>query len=140
MPENDDLAVPLLSTDGARTFVQGICPEGWGVPTIEDFEILYFNAGERLAMVKEADTRFWVPGTEGATPNSGFNARGGGLYNAALGRYEGLMTSAAFWAVDITRNPAATSVVMPAFCDMETDPQPKSYGLSIRCVKNYCGE
>lgn len=140
VPENDDLAVPLLSTDGARTFVQGICPEGWGVPTVEDFEILYFNAGERLALVKEADTRFWVPDTEGETPNSGFNARGGGLYNAALGRYESLMTSAAFWAVDITRNPATTSVVMPAFCDMETDPQPKSYGLSIRCVKNYCGE
>jgi hypothetical protein len=42
--------------------------------------------------------------------------------------------------VDITRNPASTSVVMPAFCDMETDPQQKNYGLSIRCVKNYCGE
>jgi uncharacterized protein (TIGR02145 family) len=140
VPENDDLAEPLLSTDGSRTFVQGICPEGWGVPTVEDFEILYFNAGERLALVKEADTRFWVPDTEGATPNSGFNARGGGIYNAALGRYESLMTSAAFWAVDITRNPASTSVVMPAFCDMETDPQQKNYGLSIRCVKNYCGE
>ena len=116
--ENNLNAVPTTYTgDDGTSYVQGICPQGWAVPSREDVEILDNTAGN-VSVLKDPSTLYWQPGYEGVADGTGFNARGGGYYNSSINRYEDLMINYYFWESDHTPNTnVITSPAIVYYCD-----------------------
>jgi uncharacterized protein (TIGR02145 family) len=117
---------------------RNIAPEGWHVPSDDDFLILanYLgginNAGGKL---KEAGYAHWLSPNSGATNETGFNAIPGGARNPAgfilMGEKSGWWTTSesnegeAYIRYVAYYNPALTSKILS-----------KLFGNSIRCVKD----
>ena len=132
-----DTLPPTLTADDGTPYVQGICPAGWAVPSMADIAELDHVVGT-TSLLKDPSTDYWLPGFEGATDGTGFNARGCGWYNASQERYEDLKTGYHFWAADaqpgtITIYSACTAY----YCDtiILTDPNQKNDRKSVRCIR-----
>ena len=137
VPEGDDSAVPADSMGFFGPYVQGICPEGWAVPTLEEYGIMFAAAGGTVDKVKEASTLYWLPGKEGTLPNSGFDARGAGYFDQATNRYYNLMGNTYFWTVNPpTGGGTTSSVEYNYYCDLPRISESlKTMGYSIRCIR-----
>ena len=136
VPENNDNALPqTLEAANGQPYVQGICPEGWGVASVADYEILYEWVGDVL-LLKDAGDGYWYPGAGGVLPNSGFNSRAGGLFKSENNRYEDILTGAHYWKSDATTGSFAPSGNINYFCDSASgDQAPKTDRRSVRCIK-----
>ena len=134
--EDDDSAIPTTKFDNCgNPYVQGICPDGWGIGSLADHNLLNITAGSTSAL-KEMSTLYWLSGYEGTMPNTGFKARGSGWYNSALARYEDLMTGYHFWQSDATPGSAVFSNTISYYCDEILSTQSrKSDKMSVRCVR-----
>ena len=135
--ENNNNASPATQIGAnGQSYVQGICPDGWAVPTIADYQELYDTIVDVL-LLKDAGDDYWYPGLGGVTPNSGFNSRAGGFYHSAMGRYEDILTGDHYWKADNV--PGSSSAAMGNvnyFCDSSANNQaPKADRRSVRCVK-----
>jgi uncharacterized protein (TIGR02145 family) len=118
------------TTNGA----QGICPEGWHIPTQAEFETLKNFAGTPKKLVREDQpaTFFYTP-----TNETGFSALFAGTRNYVDGGFSGLGGSTTFWssteydsnkAYYMHLNNNITSVILNYY--------DKNYGFSVRCIKN----
>lgn len=137
VPEGDNTAVPADSVaPTGDTYVKGICPDGWALPTLSQYDDLWLN-GYGTNGVKDKDTRYWLPGYAGTDPNSHFNARGAGYYDPATGRYYNLLGDTYFWTSD--ENPDMYSgycAVITHICpELMSQKQLKGRGQSVRCVQ-----
>ena len=137
VPEGDDNATPAQHMSFFGPYVQGICPEGWALPTLEEYRTMLAAAGGTVDKVKEASTLYWLPGKEGTLPNSRFNARGAGYYDQAIDRYLNLMGNTYFWTSDSPLGSStASSVEFNHYCDVPIImDSSKDKGFSIRCVR-----
>jgi len=134
--EGNDNAIPgtFIGDDG-HPYVQGICPNGWAVGSETDFAILNATAGS-TELLKDMSTQYWYSGYEGTSPNTGFNARGGGWYNSSRNRYEDLMTGYHFWRSDSTPGNIVTSGSINYYCDSIVSIQSrKTDKRSVRCIR-----
>ncbi len=86
---------PKETMSGA-TYVQGILPDEWSIPTMEQYNklLLYFNT-EQLKSDEEGS---WLPDHLG-TNESGFNLMGSGYYDVEFQRLRGY---ADLWVVGVT--------------------------------------
>ena len=123
-------------TPDADGFVQGICPEGWHIPT-----------GVEMISLRSVPTPYINATTDWTGPNAadnnnllGFTAYPAGMYNATYTRYEGIGTQTDWWSSVYTSDAAITTVSVTEigyYCDV---PMEKQYdatnALSVRCVKN----
>jgi len=132
--------------------VQGICPEGWHIPSDIDWQILEgavdsfygignpvwdnnnwrgFDAGGNL---KQSGTTMWAPPNTGATDAFGFSALPGGYI--VQGEFWGAEWKAYFWSSDIQelyfRNMDSDEV------KIKRDGYEGGAGLaiSVRCLKD----
>lgn len=129
--ENDNSAVPVVSNG----HVQGICPDGWALPTAEDF-IYMVEAIGGVPHMKIADDSYWISGLEGTTPSSGFDALGAGYYKSSTDSFEGLMSVARFWTATPSGSSVSGTAVQCAVCEGEDIVvAPKADGYSLRCVR-----
>lgn len=135
--EGDDTEVPVDSVGPHGNYIQGICPQGWALPTLDEYMQMISDAGDQLEKVKDADQRFWYDGYAGTLPNSGFDARGGGKYDAETGAYQDLLVGAYFWTTTNTSNSMMMiSSSIPSTCSpIEVVSTNKNSGLSIRCIR-----
>ncbi len=135
--EGDNSAVPADSMGYFGPYVQGICPEGWALPTVDEYMIMLAAAGGTAEQIKSASSLYWMSGYEGTSPNSGFNARGAGRYDAVYGHYKDLMLYTNFWTVNDGDSPiSAISVYVPYICgNLEADLSIKNMGFSVRCLR-----
>jgi len=118
------------STVNSHGHIQGICPDGWYLPTPEQYESLYALGGYAL---KTPD--YWLSGA--GNNSSGFTWLPAGIYNGALGRYEGLLTEGRFWSVSVEHGAVSiVAVISSYYCDeiQKVDAQ-AGMGYSIRCIK-----
>jgi len=70
------------SSEKVPSGVKGICPEGWHLPSMDEWKILINTlGGEQNASYAIRDTVGWNPPNIGATNSSGFNAKPGGVEN-----------------------------------------------------------
>jgi len=79
---------------------QGICPQGWHLPTDAEWTTLTdYLGGENVAggKMKEVGTAHWLSPNTGATNSSGFTALPGG-YRDDYGNFYDLSTAAFFWS------------------------------------------
>ena len=134
--EGDNNAVPTTIPDIlGESHVQGICPEGWVLPTPDAFTLMLANGGN-ATNAKSDNNLYWLPNRQGVAPLSGFDALGAGNYNAALDRYENLLGSTKFWTSLNANAQNATSVEINYFCeDGMMKEFSKEDGLSVRCLK-----
>ncbi|MBR4217891.1 MAG: hypothetical protein IKR71_02450, partial [Bacteroidales bacterium] len=129
-------AAPTDATPGSQ-FVQGVCPEGWAVPSSGDYMALFQTAGTS-DKVKDS-SKGWLPGYEGTEPNTGFNARGAGYYDNAVERFMNLLGETYFWTSDPAANSQnGTCIVINYHCaDGMVQDKDKGRCHSVRCLKVY---
>ena len=124
------------SSNQVPSGVQGICPDGWHVPSRAEWDILAYavlTGGD----LKTAGTFFWNSPNTGATNASGFSALPAGIRKddgtfLYLGRWNYIWTSTEHG------NPSYAYLRVLAYntTDMLDAHGGKSYGRTLRCVKD----
>ncbi len=131
------------SSNGNPSGVQGVCPDGWHMPSNAEFEqLMDFVGGTSVGgcALKAADDSYWT------TPNdnnnsSGFSARGAGLRSGPGGQYSELKNIARFWSTTEDGNNSSLANhmnLMYQYCMVQISSiiGTKNTGYSIRCVKD----
>jgi len=125
---------------------RGVCPDGWHVPSDEEYTILTdYLGGELVAggKLKECtegscpESEYWYSSNIGATNESGFTGLPAGWRNPSYGIYGYVSNYGAFWSSTEDGSGSAWyrdlgfhySSVMRAGLD-------KHFGFSIRCLKD----
>jgi len=114
---------------------QALCPDGWHVPTMIDWNTLIeycggtYEAGFRL---KETGTIHWGPPNVPATNESGFTALPGGSRYFKDGSFKKIREIGEFWISDIPYKIGMGSTYGSTYIVSWY----KSEGLSIRCIKD----
>lgn len=118
---------------------RGLAPKGWHVPTDTEWRILAENCGgEGIAgdKLKEAGTTHWESPNTGATNESGFTARPGGMrFNYGL--FEGI-GFAGEWRSTTEHGSLNAKGIRITFnrSDCFREYYDNRYGYSVRCVKD----
>ena len=130
------------SSSSNPSSVQGVCPDGWHMPSdAELIELIDYLGGGIIAgsKLKEAGTSHWSNPNTGATNGSGFTALpgcyrkdngGSGIYG--IGVWGGWWTSTEYsstiaWYMKLY-NGDDSAVIVHDFN--------KELGLSVRCLRN----
>lgn len=118
------------SSDNGHGHIQGICPEGWYLPTTEQYESLRAYGSYALR-----SPYYWV--TNGGDNSTGFTALPAGFYNGTKDRYENLLTDTYFWSTQGVKQSTAISVCNIFYHCMDIyEPYSLSgLGYSVRCIK-----
>jgi len=108
--------------------VQGICPEGWHIPSPAEWGLLDAFPAKDL----KSENFWFTPGLD----KYGFDARPAGWFNGAANRFEDLYGYTNWWSTVGTANGnGATSFSFNYFCDLLLkDTKSKGDALSVRCV------
>ena len=137
LPKNST-SNPTTTTDPISnvTYIQGVCPSGWALPTTASYENLYLASGEDVNKLKSSTGSDWLSGLSG-TDAYGFGAVGGGYYMSISPYYYDLLGEAYFWICE------GDPIAMKGECSSITLSCPillirtfdAGMGLSVRCVK-----
>jgi len=137
-----DLETIMNSESSSNTVpsgVQGICPDGWHLPSDAEWTVLTdYLGGESVAggKMKEAGTAHWDSPNTGATNTSGFTAPPGGIrYSNGSFNYLGI---GGFWSSS-TEHSGTYAWYRSLYFDYGQVSRfyyYKAYGYSVRCLKN----
>jgi len=121
------------------SMVQGICPDGWHLPSHAEWIALETYLGgpnQAGAALKESGTTHWAVPNSGADNSSGFTALPGGYRNTNGGFY--LMPyQAYFWTASEDNTSGAWGVNLSYdLSKMVRGSHLKAFGYSVRCVKD----
>lgn len=121
----------IEATYAAGKHVQGVCPNGWYLPTDEDFKTL-----ESVDAKDLRSTDLWLEG--GGTNATGFNAVAGGFYNCSTGRFEDAAGNAYYWSCHPVYD-KATGAMIDYICEKiyNSKDYSRCNGFSVRCVLIY---
>lgn len=112
-----------------------LAPTGWHIPTMAEFELLRnylggLTVGEPKMM--EAGTLHWTVNAAQVTNSSGFTALPGGYrWSSFIGK--GTM---ACWWTSMTNGSSSAWYKSLAGYMLSSNSATKSYGMSVRCIKN----
>jgi len=114
------------------------CPEGYRMPTRQDYKTLAtFLGGENVAGGKMKDESFWEAPNTGGTNVSGFNGLPGGLRFYQDGQFLQMGQNASFWTIDgfgLQQGFGRSLIFNSAgFIEFNVD---KGYGFSVRCIED----
>ena len=128
----------------------GLCPQGWAVPTDEDWKELEAYLGMRQSEINESGTRgwseaiggklkgvgteYWLEPNREATNTSGFSAGGGGFRNPD-GSFEDIGRTGRWWAA--TESSATNAIKRDLYYrngSVFRGTNNKFYGFSVRCI------
>ena len=124
--------------------LQGICPDGWHLPTDAEWTILTdFLGGELEAGGKmkatgtfEAGTGLWYAPNTGATNESGFTALPGG-YRSGTGNFYDMGFFADFWSSTESNTDAAwLRFLYYLYAGVDANDGYKYLGFSSRCLQD----
>ena len=122
------------------SLVQGVCPAGWHLPSISEFDTLInFLGGAAIAggKLKVRDTICWKPPNLGATNNSGFSALPGG-YRMSQGIFFNERELSMWWSTsEYSSTTAYQRSVNYQGANSSRGYSNKNFGVYVRCVKNY---
>jgi len=124
-----DEAMDWSTTPGS----QGICPEGWHIPTLADFTLLATNVSSNSNALKEIGQG---SGIGVGTNESGFTALLAGVHNYT-GNFFGLHYGALFWSS--TESSGTNANILHLLYNgtgIDLSDRFKTYGHSVRCIQN----
>jgi uncharacterized protein (TIGR02145 family) len=111
-----------------------LCPTGWRVPTVADFDVLRtFLGGMSMCETKimEAGTMHWTVNSAQVTNSSGFTALPGGY---RWSTFSGMGSTACWWTSMTNGSSSAWYKSLGGYM-LTTNSATKSYGMSVRCIK-----
>jgi len=118
--------------------IKTLCPEGWHISTIEEWETLInYLGGEEVAggKLKEAGFTHWGNSNTGATNETGFTALPGGNRNWD-GTFSSVGNSGVWFAFSPIYNGYALFHINSQYTEISNLRIPKEGGFSVRCVKD----
>ncbi|PID68340.1 MAG: hypothetical protein CR968_02175 [Flavobacteriia bacterium] len=122
--------------------VQGICPEGWHMPSGTEWtELMDYLGGQDVAggKLKATGTDYWSAPNTGATDEVGFNARGGGFKAILSANYLDKKNIGYYYTSTQHEYETETAyVIFMKYDQIKATPQNynKDYGFSVRCVQD----
>lgn len=121
---------------------RGLCPEGWHVPSSDEFFELVNHLGGTASAggkLKEAGYSHWLAPNQGASNRSGFTALPGGFKNAG-NYFSNEHLEADFWGSGIQAGGSFTGLLLTYDSDDATVNFYANNGLgySARCIKDTC--
>ncbi|MDD4033418.1 MAG: fibrobacter succinogenes major paralogous domain-containing protein [Bacteroidales bacterium] len=138
------------SSNANPSSVQGICPEGWHLPSDNEWKQLemYLGMTQEAAddiawrgtgqggKLKKAGISHWKSPNEGATNESGFTALPGGCRLPSSTFYS--VGSEGYWWSSTAEGTSVASYRGLAYIhgDVGRTPCTKGYGFSVRCVQD----
>jgi uncharacterized protein (TIGR02145 family) len=117
--------------DRTRADERSVCPEGWRIPTTEEWTTL-----NGCNMNGLRNPLYWLQPNKN-TNSLLFDLRAAGFYNSISQRYEQLYGYTAFWSSDAISPDATTvmGVTISYYCSqVEIMEFKKDDGLSVRCI------
>ncbi|MCG8696916.1 MAG: InlB B-repeat-containing protein [Bacteroidales bacterium] len=117
-----------------------LCPVGWHVPTLAEWDtLLDYAGGESIAgnKLKESDTTHWSAPNTDATNELNFTALPGGLRSARSGANFGGIGEFGYWWTS-TKDGDNLRLRRMSYEDGEVDNFriSKQYGHSVRCIRD----
>ena len=139
-PANEGIYGRLYNFNVASSANQkNVCPEGWHVPGDREWNVLIdYLGGESLAggKLKETDTVHWINPNAGATNESGFTAVPGGLRGSS-GTFSNIAVHGQWWSsAKISASGGLYFGMSYDDSSVSNNAHSKSFGLSIRCIKD----
>jgi len=142
----------MLYNWGAATHPSGLAPDGWRVPTNEDFEELEIALGmdpqeaatlewrgtDEGGKLKETGTAHWNSPNTGATDYYKFRALAAGKRVTSNSPYREMYQTAYFWSSSSAPSDDSGMCVLLAYTSQQIcrDERFKEDGFSVRCLKN----
>ena len=139
----------------ADTGSRGICPEGWHIPTDEDWKILEetidnhiidnvagwdttgWRGSDAGGNLKNMGTKKWYNPNSGATDTKGFRALPGGFRNFENGSFDKLQSTAFFWTSTAAGESAAWFRLLSyTHADVYRNYSKTTTAFSVRCLKD----
>ena len=121
---------------------QGLCPPGWHLPSMEEWDLLKNNlGGSNVAggKMKETGTAHWLAPNTGATNESGFTGLPGGQRYIIFGNTFWAITETAYFWTSTKYDPPGWPFLFTLnyqSASLNVDSQTKNWGLSARCLKD----
>jgi len=118
--------------------VQGVCPDGWHVPSEDEAETLQDYLGGHMeagGKMKETGFTYWEDPNTGATNESEFSSRGAGQ-RGQTGNYTNLMRSFNIWTSTDNGDKAYHMSNLYNSDNTAFQLHVKTIGWSVRCVKD----
>ena len=128
IPEGSNTA-PVTDQSG---FVQGICPDGWHIPTTVEMTALRSLPTEDIRTAE-----LWLQ--PNANNNSTrFTSLPAGEFNASVDRFQGLYSHTDYWTDSDTPVAQPFALQINYYCDTPMMVNRSADdAISVRCVKNY---
>ena len=128
-------------SNSGSSFVQGICPEGWHLPSNAEWVVLLYAVGSQYSGSRlSSASDVWRQGELIQAQEigaSGFDALGAGCFNASSGGCPQLGGSAHFWSVtEYNEERASNWFIDYDFVYLKNLAYYKNWGFSVRCVRN----
>jgi uncharacterized protein (TIGR02145 family) len=121
----------------AITDPRGLAPVGWQIPSISDWQTLYYGVGDgqtAAAALKEVGTTYWNSPNTGATNSSRFSARGGGA--GYPNNFFSLKTQGYWWSTTVYSTIYLTSIIISNNSTSISETGTSlNYGQSVRFLK-----
>ncbi|MDD2636023.1 MAG: fibrobacter succinogenes major paralogous domain-containing protein, partial [Bacteroidales bacterium] len=119
---------------------QGVCPDGWQLPTdVEWITLTTYLGGTNVAggKMKETGTTHWQSPNTGATNETSFTALPNGFRYGNSGTFSGLGYLGNWWsATESSGSNAWVRALHNNSAGTNSDYSDKSYGFSVRCVRD----
>ena len=117
---------------------RGLAPQGMHIPSDGEWTTLInFLGGELIAGGKMKATDLWNPPNTGATNSSGFSGLPGGFRDGFGEDFKGIGNSGDWWSSTSFNTDNAWAIgVFYKNSDVDRDDDPKTIGLSVRCIKD----
>jgi uncharacterized protein (TIGR02145 family) len=125
---------------GRTDNAQGICPEGWHIPSSDDWKTLVrFLGGNDVAggPLKYTGSTGWQQPNVGANGSTGFAALPAGYYDTMAQLWHDAWRDAYFWSSETitkTTSVAVTLSYRKSAIDLYEEYNPSA--LSVRCIRN----
>jgi uncharacterized protein (TIGR02145 family) len=124
-------------TEDLPAKIQGICPNGWRLPTNEDWELLFKNVGGKENAYKALKSQTgWFNESANGSDDVGFSALPAGL-RGGQGGYFDVGKEAAFWSFTDSYSNNAYIMILNYYSEEAILAYyGKNNGYSIRCLKD----
>lgn len=130
---------------------RGLAPEGWHIPSDEEWkkleicmgmskfeaDIINYRGTDEGCKLKEKGTTHWNSPNENATNSSGFTGLPGGIRVSNNGNFEIIRSNGDWWTTtEIIETDAWSHILVSSQTGIYRNSNNKNCGFSVRCVKN----